>query len=159
MEEGFGPDDLRAEYAAISAKLNQLPSFRFALAGFYVAGVGVLASIDHPTEVHFIMLFMITTALWIMDLRTRWLLDSIGQRGAEIEREYWGYDGWISRMRRMKPVDEEESGKSSEVGEGTVKWFFWGISLPRFATHSLGFDILFFVVLVFSVIQLFAVRS
>ena len=46
MEQGSKPDNLRAEYAAVSAKLNQLPSFRFALAGFYVAGVGVVASIE-----------------------------------------------------------------------------------------------------------------
>jgi hypothetical protein len=153
-EENKIQENIRTEYAAISAKLNQLPSFRFALAGFYIAAVGVIASVEQPAEIHFIVLIGLTTVLWIMDLRTRGLLANITNRGIQIEREYWGYKGWISHMTNEKPLGEIESNKSSVVENDTVKWFFWKIKLPRFVSHSLSFDLLFLGVLTYSVIQL-----
>ncbi|MBL7186562.1 MAG: hypothetical protein ISS70_09560 [Phycisphaerae bacterium] len=158
MEQGDKSDNnIRTEYEAISAKLNQLPSFRFALAGFYVAGVGVVASIEHPTKVHFIMLFLITIALWLIDLRTRGLLETIGRRGAEIERVNWGHSGWISRMRKEEPAGQKEDGVILQGQKDTVKCFFWRFGLPRWVHHSLGFDTLFLVVLVYSVYRILTV--
>lgn len=89
--------NIRTEYDAISAKLTQLPSFRFALAGFYLAAVAVIAK-EKPDNVHFILLIGLTLVFWSVDLRTRQLLAKISSRGVQIEREYWGYNGWISRV-------------------------------------------------------------
>ncbi len=147
-------ENIRTEYAAISAKLNQLPSFRFALAGFYVAAVGVIASVGQPGEIHFVVLIGLTIVLWIMDLRTRGLLSNIANRGIHIEREHWGYSGWISYMTEEKPPSETESNKISVAENDIVKWFFWKIKLPRLITHSLSFDLMFLGVLTYSVIGL-----
>ena len=73
-------ENIRTEYAAVSAKLNQLPSFRFALAGFYLAAVGVIASMEEPDRHHFILLIGLTFVLWLVDLRTRQLLTNISNR-------------------------------------------------------------------------------
>ena len=142
MVEEMNKDNIRTEYTAISAKLNQLPSFRFALAGFYVAGVGVIASMNNPTKLHFILLILITFALWLIDLRTRSLLSIVGKRGAEIER-LWGNDGWITRMTQKDP------------GQVKVLWLRREYKLPANISHSLGLDILFVVVTAFSVIGIF----
>ena len=88
-------ENLRTEYAAISAKLNQLPSFRFALVGFYVAAFGVIALAQQPTKLNFIILFGLTLVVWLVDLRTRGLLMTISNRGMKIERKYWRSNGWI----------------------------------------------------------------
>lgn len=90
-------ENIRTEYDAISAKLTQLPSFRFALAGFYLAAVAVIAK-EKPDNIHFILLIGLTLVLWSVDLRTRQLLDKVSNRGIQIERELRGYNGWISRV-------------------------------------------------------------
>lgn len=46
-------EDIRTEYAAISARVSQLSSFRFSLVGFYVAAIGVITSADRPTKANF----------------------------------------------------------------------------------------------------------
>ena len=102
-------ENIRTEYGAISAKLNQLPSFRFALAGFYLAAVGVIASRAKPAGVHFILLIGLTLVLWLIDLRTRALLANISNRGKQIETRDWGYAGWITGMKERDP----ETGRGS----------------------------------------------
>jgi hypothetical protein len=138
--EGERAANIRAEYSAISAKLNQLPSFRFALAGFYLAAVGVI--VTHPACIHFVLLIVLTVVLWLVDLRTRQLLANIGSRGKKIEMEYWRDGGWISHM--------DDTVR--------VKWLFGGeltVSI-RYVSHSYGFDFMFLGILLYSAFQLWA---
>ena len=141
MPEEMDKEDIRAEYAAISAKITQLGSYRFIIASFYGTGVGVIASfIDKSTKIHFILLFLINIALWVMDLRTRSLLSMISKRGAEIEM-LWGDIGWITRMR----------GKE----QSEIKFFLWRKIKPfYFISYSFGLDILFSIISIFSVIKI-----
>jgi len=70
----------------------------------------------------------------------------IGERGAEIER-YWSDVGWITRMTQKYP------------GRVKVLWFRRELKLPARMSHSLGLDILFLVVTVFSAIGMFTTKS
>ena len=137
--------DIRAEYAAISAKITQLGSYRFIIAGFFGTGVGVITSfIDKSTKVHFFLLVLITIAIWIIDIRTRSLLSMISKRGAEIEN-LWRYSGsgsgWITRMRRKE--------------QGEIKFFLCRKIKPfYFISYSLGLDILFSSIVIIYVLKI-----
>jgi len=152
-ESSVNEENIRTEYAAVSAKLNQLPSFRFALIGLYVAGVGLIASSTSPNIWNYFLIIGLTIPLWLIDLRTRWLLINIGNRGIQIEKE-WGYEGWISQMSNRKTSESKENDSSSVREPDGVKLFFWKVKLPRIISHSLGFDLLFASVCLYSAVQI-----
>ena len=83
----------------------------------------------------------------------------MADRGRQIERKYWGYDKkdpyepFISHWSKKGTLDKQKNGDHPE--KDNVKFFFWdGISLPLRVTHTLGFDLLFFGVIVYSIAQL-----
>ena len=49
-------DNIRTEYEAICANLNQLASFRFTLIGFYVAAMGFMSSASPGRDKFILML-------------------------------------------------------------------------------------------------------
>ena len=92
MRKSLDPQDeadLRTEYSAICANLNQLASFRFTLVGFYVAAIGLIFSADTGTDKFFLLLW-ISLCFWILKLRNRGLHSNMTARGAQIERDYSG---------------------------------------------------------------------
>jgi hypothetical protein len=111
------------------------------LAGFYLAAVGAIEHIEHPTMLNFVLLIGLTVVLWLVDLRTRQLLANLVERGKKIETEYWRYSGWISHMN--------DTAK--------VKWFIFEIRVATlFVNHSLGFDFMFLFILGYSIYSIYA---
>lgn len=137
-------EDVRIEYTAISSRLSQLASFRFGLAGLYLASIGVIISSDKPTKASFVLVIWLTLCLWIVELRTRSLLESLKHRMIYIASHYWGYGSDKGEQSYISQWGNEKSCKP--------KFLFGRISIP--ATHSLGFDMLFLGVIVYSVYQL-----
>lgn len=158
------PDEknIRTEYNAICANLNQLASFRFTLVGFYVAAMGLIAAAN-PGKDRFILMLWISLCFWILELRNRGLHTNMSDRGMQIEREYWGYTGkkayepFISHWRKEKPINDPEAIEPSELHKESVKLFFWKTKLPDFVTHSLGLDLLFLGVICYSVVRLLTI--
>ena len=147
--------NLRTEYSAICANLNQLASFRFTLVGFYVAAIGLISSGSLGND-KFILLLWVSLCFWILELRNRSLHSNIAERGAQIEREYWGYQGkrayepFISHWSRIKPIDDKNAG--NPPSRDKVKILFFNFKLP--VSHTMGLDLLFMGVMVYSAIRL-----
>jgi hypothetical protein len=154
--------NIRTEYEAICANLNQLASFRFTLIGFYVAAIGLISSAS-PGRDKFIMMLWISMCFWILELRNRGLHTNMSDRGMQIERDYWGYKGkrayepFISHWRKEKPVNDPEAAEPSKLNKDSVKLFVWNAKLPSLASHSLGLDLLFSGVIIYSIVGLLTV--
>ena len=148
--------NLRAEYSAICDNLNQLASFRFTLVGFYVAAMGLIVS-GNPSKDKFILMLWISLCFWILELRNRGLHSNMAERGMQIEREYWGYKGkrayepFISHWGKKKPLDDSEA--SEPPRRDAVRMLFWNLNLP--VSHTLGLDLLFLGLIVYSALRLF----
>jgi hypothetical protein len=154
--------NIETEYKAICANLNQLGSFRFTLIGFYVAAMGLIASAN-PGKDRFALMLWTSLCFWILELRNRGLHTNMSERGMQIEREYWGYKGkrayepFICHWSKERPADDSEAYKILKPGKDSVKFLFWKITLPEFISHSLGLDLLFLGVMVYSIVRLWAV--
>jgi hypothetical protein len=148
--------NLRIEYSAICGNLNQLASFRFNLVGFYVTALGLIAS-GQPSRDKFLLMLWISLCFWILELRNRGLHTNMAERGMQIEREYWGYGGkrayepFISHWRKRKPRDDSEA--SEPPSRDNVRILFWNLRLP--VSHTVGLDLLFLGVIVYSSLRLF----
>jgi hypothetical protein len=148
-------ENLRTEYSAICANLNQLASFRFTLVGFYVAAIGLISSGGLGNDKFFLLLW-VSLCFWILELRNRGLHSNMAERGAQIERKYWGYQGkrayeaFISRWSRIEPSDDKSAGDPPARDE--VRVFRFSVRLP--VSHTLGLDLLFIGVMVYSAIRI-----
>jgi hypothetical protein len=148
--------NLRTEYSAICANLNQLASFRFTLVGFYVAAIGLISSGSLGND-KFILLLWVSLCFWILELRNRSLHSNMAERGSQIEREYWGYQGkkayepFISHWSRIKPITDKNAG--APPSRDKTRILFFNIGLP--VSHTFGLDLLFLGVMAYSAIRIF----
>jgi hypothetical protein len=148
-------DDVRTEYSALCANLNHLASFRFALVGFYIATLGLITSGNLSGE-KFALMLWVSLCFWILELRNRGLLNNMAERGCQIEHEFWGYKGerayepFISHWSRRKPLNDPKAG--AVPPRDAVQILFFKLRLP--VSHTLGLDLLFLGVMVYSIIRL-----
>lgn len=142
MDSQAGNDEnIRTEYTALCANLNQLASFRFTLVGFYIAALGLIVSGNPGTESYSLMLW-ISFCFWILELRNRQLHANMAERGRQIET-YWGSTGEAFLSHWSGKKLSEETG---------ISFLFFKVRLP--VSHSLGLDLLFLGVIVYSLIQI-----
>jgi len=138
-------EDIRAEYISICSAINQFASLRFTLAGLYIPGVGILAVADKLVYTKFILIMALTVCLWIVDLRTRELIENLIRRGSQIEVNEWGY---ADANGQPKPFITSLRTRNSQ----NIDFLFWHVSAP--VTHSLGLDLLFSSIFIYSLVQL-----
>jgi hypothetical protein len=159
MKKGIDEQDeenLRTEYSAICANLNQLASFRFTLVGFYVAAIGLISSGSLGND-KYILLLWLSFCFWILELRNRGLHSNMAERGTQIERDYWGYRGrrayepFISHWSRIKPPNDKNAGEPPLIEN--IRVLFFNIKLP--VSHTIGLDLLFLGVMIYSLIRMF----
>lgn len=151
-------EDLRAEYAALTAYAQSTVSTRFTVAGLYMTASGFLAGAvfkDDPkivsTRVALLAFAcMVTISAWILELRTRHLLAILSQRARDIERNDWNivhptrYEGFASRQDPHLPNNLKEQRRREQF----YMVLFWrSTSLPhwitRWISHSMGLDLLY----------------
>ncbi len=138
-------EDIRTEYVSLCSSINQFASLRFTLVGLYVTGVGVLAVADKIVYTKFILIMALTVCLWVVDLRTRELLENLIRRGSQIEVDEWGY---TDANGQPKPFITSLRTRNAK----NIDFLFWRISAP--VTHSLGLDLLFSSIFIYSSVQL-----
>ena len=138
-------EDIRVEYESICSAFNQFASLRFTLAGLYITGVGVLVAADQVPRARLYLIVALTVCLWIVELRTRGLLENLIRRGSQIEIGEWGHS---EEQGQPKPFMTNLRNQDSK----DINLLFWRVSLP--VTHSLGLDFLFSSILIYSLIQL-----
>jgi hypothetical protein len=84
------PEDIRAEYAAPSAYFGTVINFRSPILGFFLAAVGLIVSADVPTRAHALLLPIVASGAWIVEMRIRSIFGELADRGIEIERDTSG---------------------------------------------------------------------
>ncbi len=153
-------DDVRAEYAALSAYFGTVINFRFTTLGFFLAAVGLIVSADVPTRAHALLLLLVASGAWIVEMRNRSIFRELADRGIEIERQVWGYRGadaykpLYSRMLKTKP---SEPVIATEPPASKTKLLFWEFS-SKHLSHTLGIDMIFLGVIVFALWQLVVLK-
>ena len=113
--------NLRAMYKAIVDYHNQLAQIRFTVAGLHLAATGILvsswfgrSSAEQSYPAIPLIGLTITALCALMDVRTYQLLDNLGIRGGEIERELGISDarGFFALMRdQPMPARIRKRGK------------------------------------------------
>jgi hypothetical protein len=85
-------ENLRTEYSALSQYHNSLVTFRLTLLGLFLAALGFIIGDTWPIPLHICVLgLFFTFCLYIFELRTRVLFESIARRGVEIEQNEWNF--------------------------------------------------------------------
>ena len=155
-------DNLRTEYSALSSYFNTIVTFRFTTVGFFIAAVGLIVG-SSPSKEKAFLLLGISISLWLLELRNRSLFTNLAYRGIQIEREFWGYRGlsaydpFYSRQIKVKPAIEKDSEATDLPPPDYPKILFWEVKIP--ISHTVAFDLLYFIVIVFAIIQLFSLNN
>jgi hypothetical protein len=102
----------------------------------------------------------VAAGAWIIEMRNRSLFRELADRGIEIERNVWGYQGadayrpFYSRMLKTKPSD----GSSVATPPASMtKLLFWEFS-AKHLSHTLGIDLIFIGVVAFAIWQFVALK-
>ena len=149
-------ENLRVEYTSLSSFFNTVVTFRFTTLSLYLAAVGFIISGDLTPEKS-ILLIGISIAMWLIELRNQSLYRELANRGAQIEREYWGYKGqrayesFYSRLIRSRPSSTEDSQAPDPPPlADTVIW-----KVKFRVSHTRAFNLLYTIVIIFSIYNLF----
>ena len=149
------PEDVRAEYTALSSYATTVVTFRFTLLGFYLAATGLIIGGVLSKEKAALLLGL-SVALWFMELRNRSLLANLAERGMQIEREHWGYRGkrayepFFSHQNKARPKDDLEAGAPPPPDYPRV--WKWTVKIP--ISHTQAFDLTYLIVSLYAVVQL-----
>ncbi len=152
-------DDVRAEYLALSSFFNTVITFRFTTLSLYLAAVGFLVSGTLTKEKSALLLGM-SVALWLLELRNRSLFHNLAERGIQIEREYWGYKGskayepFYSHMMKTRPLRDKDPNAPEPPPLDYPTIWSWRVKIP--ISHTKAFDLLYLVVILFALYNLFA---
>jgi hypothetical protein len=152
------PDNLRAKYNALSAYINAVVTFRFTTLGFFLAAVALILGVKPSCE-KYLILFLITLSLYIIELRNRFLKNELELPAMQIE-QHWGYFENGKKNIQLKPttiffivinrkyiIPEDDKDKfNKHLGIIFQK--------PRFITHSIALDILYISILLYAFIKM-----
>jgi hypothetical protein len=171
-KEKCNPDDMRAEYTALSNYFQTVVSFRFTVIGFYIAFLGLIISqykdISQSVNHYFIfsIFIVVTLVVWIIDLRSRVLYRGIGHRGKEIEKYKWRLSenknshpyylhmmGGLEEGGDTKRLISEKEGKFENPD--SINFLGFQFLFPKFTkrllSYSFAIDLLLFGVFSISV--------
>jgi hypothetical protein len=143
------PADIRTEYTALADYQRSVDTFRFTTLGFYLAAVGLVAG-NADNRAGGALLFGITIALALLEVRNRSLLRTINIRGLQIERELWGrtgaraYEGFFSGRHRIPPDPFLDPDAPQLPPPDESRMF--GRTITQYVGYTTGFDLLFLVV-------------
>jgi hypothetical protein len=111
VQQPGDPDNLRAEYNALSAYFNTVVTFRFTTLGLYLAAVALLLG-GNPLFDRYLILLVITFFVFLIEIRNQTLYKNLSERAMQIERDYWGYtkdriyEPFYSHMMKTPPNGE-----------------------------------------------------
>jgi hypothetical protein len=134
-------ETLRTVFDAIVDYHNNMTQTRFTIAGLYIAATGFLASSWFSGSVRkefFILIpivgFFFTVICWLLEFRTRHLLDNVGRKGIAIERLLGVRRGFFARM---------------ETQPYSIKLPFDGPKIRYTVGHTLSLNLLYAITSIF----------
>jgi hypothetical protein len=159
-------ENLPVIYNSLLAYINSVVTFRFTTLGFFLAAVGLILA-GTPSLGKYILLSLITIALYIIELRNRFLKNELEVETKQIVHK-WHYnedkEGYYTQPNFTTIfgliINEEDEikgykGYNSSKDPRILKTGFFGI--PRLKikiTHSFALDILYFSIFLYAVIHL-----
>ncbi len=149
-------EDLRVEYSALSNYYSTLIGFRLTLLGFYLAAVALLLSNTWPFPFPTVVLaLLLTSSLYLFELRTRTLFHHLAKRGIEIEQVNWNYKQHDVRpfFSRQFPLYLKRHGIIERDYSTRLK-ILGLIPVNVSVTHSLALDLMYIGLFIFLLISL-----
>ena len=178
VRRGPSPEDLRVEYQATNDFYIMIGGTRFTIAGFYLAATGLLGQFGLGSEASesqrclvAVLGFLLGLIAWMLELRSRLLCREMWGRMVNIERNHWfspedWYSGAQSGSNKTLPTNDhpDRSRIPTHPGPGkmTIAWLPRPLpsGLSRRVTHSMAFDLLYPVTMIFWVaVFAFALRA
>lgn len=133
-------EDIRTEYTSLLAYGRQVVGFRFTLLGFFLATAGLIVGGGNLSKGKFVLLGLLSIALWMLELRNRSLLIIIDDRAMMIERECWKYE----RDKAFLPF---VCTQHAPVVNYTRIWK-WKVQCP--ISHTKAFDFIYLIIYLYS---------
>jgi hypothetical protein len=145
-------ENIRTEYTAITSYHNKIVSFRFTLIGLYLAAVGFIMS-GNLSLIKLLFLILISSALWIIELRNRSLLNNLCARGMRIEQDYWDYkndhrfEPFFGHMNKRNLEKPKGLRNKPQFDPDPARIFCTEIE-SRLISHSMAIDIMFLGIII-----------
>jgi len=122
--------------------MGTVVGFRFQTLGLFLVALGFLVN-RHDRWVAALVLIL-AVGLWIVELKTRALLDALGEEGRRMERDLGGGAFTAQSPGKLGP----DAYRYVEVGPG------WRVRLPFRARHTLGLDLVYVGVMIWALLLL-----
>ena len=143
-DEQPAPPDGRADvtYPALTSHMGTVVGFRFQTLGLFLVALGFIVSRNDRWVAALVLILAL--GLWIVELRTRALLDALGEEGRRMERVLGGGAFTAQYPGTLGP----DAYRYVEVGPG------WRVRLPFRARHTLGLDLVYVGVMIWALLLL-----
>lgn len=132
---------LRTEYKALVEYFGKIITFRFTTVSFFIAAVAFVLGRANPKWHHYLLLLAFSLGIWIVELRNRSLSGNLVCRAKEIELR------WANNEKPFFTHMIPPPGGWYQ-DQAPMLWFL----LPSkwFITHTVGLDIIYLSVIVYS---------
>jgi hypothetical protein len=138
--EGVGRADLT--YPALTSHMGTVVGFRFQTLGLFLVALGFIVSRNDRWVASLVLI--LAAGLWMVELKTRALLDALGKEGRRMERAI-GRGAFTAQYRGALGPDPY---REVEVGAG------WRKRFPFELRHTLGLDVVYIGVMVWATVLL-----
>jgi len=161
-EDSDKPENLPVIYNSLLAYINSVVTFRFTTLGFFLAAVALILS-GTPSLGKYILLCLITIALYIIELRNRILKNELEVETKQIVKK-WHYskdkegyytDPSFTTIFRIIVNEKDEIKGYKDYNpvndKRRIRIPFLGRPILKFKiTHSFALDMLYFSILFYS---------
>jgi hypothetical protein len=135
------PQNLRTEYTVLGSYITAMTGMRFQTVTIFLAAVGLLANSGNQSLRTGVLILVVSTGLWVLDLRNRDVLRRLGDRGIQIESEAW-------RDEVQKSDDSRSGFFLDRDAPARIRFLIWGPWTPpgalgRLVRHAVGIDVVF----------------
>jgi hypothetical protein len=146
-DERPGPADggsgrLDVTYPALTSHMGTVVGFRFQTLGLFLVALGFIVTRNDRSVATLVLI--LAAGLWMVELKTRALLDALGEEGRSMERDLGGGAFTAQYPDTLGP----DAYRHVEVGAG------WRVRLPFRVRHTLGLDLVYIGVMVWALVLL-----
>ena len=156
---GYGRQEVLLEYESLARLDSSINTLRFTLLGFYITAVGFIVG-RSPSTAAALLLMGLTVGVWVLDRRSRLILQSLASRGTYLEREVWGvsgahaYEGLFSRLYKLDAPGVDPPGPDTATilfGKVTLPLLSHRPNMERLTriSYTNGLGLIFWAVLVY----------
>jgi hypothetical protein len=129
-------------YPALTSHMGTVVGFRFQTLGLFLVALGFIVGRSDRWVAALVLILAV--GLWIVELKTRALLDALGAEGRRMERDLGGGAFTAQDPRALGP----DAYRYVDVGAG------WRVPFPFQLRHTLGLDLVYVGVMIWALVLL-----